>query len=49
MQRLDLVDRNLIVAEYPHVFTQFPEVLHEVIGKGVIVVDHQEHSNRPKV
>ena len=41
LQGFDLVDRNFIVAEYPDVFTQFPEVLHEVIGEGIIVVDHQ--------
>jgi activator of HSP90 ATPase len=49
LQQFDLVDRNLIVAKYPNVFTQFPEILHKVIGKGIKVVDHQEHGNRPKV
>src|SRR6266850_5916454 len=41
LQRFDLIDRNFVVAEYPNVFTQLPEVLHQVIGEGVIVVDHQ--------
>ena len=41
LQRLDLVDRNLVVAEYPNVFTQFPKILYEVISKGIVVIDHQ--------
>ena len=41
LQRFNLVDGNFIVAKYPNVFTQFPEVLHKVIGEGIIVVDHQ--------
>src|ERR1051326_5257328 len=47
-QCFDLVDRNFIIAEYSNVFTKLPEILHEVIGKGIIVVDHQrseEHTS----
>src|SRR5262245_65700775 len=41
VERLNLVDRNLIVTKYLNILTQFPKVLHEVIGEGIIVVDHQ--------
>ena len=40
VQRFDLLDRDFIVAVDPHVFAQLAEILHDVVGEGVIVVDH---------
>jgi predicted Zn-dependent protease len=34
---------DFVVAKHPHVFTQFGEVLHQVVGEAVVVVDHQQH------
>ena len=40
IQRLDLFDRDFVVAVDPYVFAQLAEILHDVVGEGVIVVDH---------
>src|SRR5689334_14183451 len=39
MQLLDLVKRDLIVAPHHHVRSQFGEVLVEVIGKAIVVIN----------
>src|SRR5260221_4485513 len=41
--RRDLLERDRIVAIHIHVGTQFAEVLDEVVGEAVVVVDHQDH------
>ena len=40
-QLANLLDRQLVVARDAHVLTQLAEVLHEVVGEAVVVVDHQ--------
>ena len=35
--------RDLVVAEDAHVLAQFAEVLHQVEGERIVVVDHQQH------
>jgi len=42
----DLFDRDLVVAEHAHVLAQLAEVLHEVVGERVVVVDHEQHIDR---
>ena len=37
----DLLNCDLVVAEHAHVLAQLAEVLHEVVGERIIVVDHQ--------
>jgi hypothetical protein len=39
----DLLDADLVVAEHPHVGAELAEILHEVVGEAVVVVDHQQH------
>ncbi len=39
----DPVDRDLVVAMDDELGTQFAEVLDEVVGEGVVVVDDEEH------
>lgn len=39
----DFIERDLIVPMDFHFCAQFTEVLDEVISKGVVVVDHEEH------
>ena len=41
--RRDLIQRDLIIAKYPHVLAQLAQVLHQVVGKTIVVVDHQQH------
>src|SRR4030095_11747764 len=43
---LDLSERHLIVAADAHLSTELAEVLHKVVGKGVVVVDDEDH-DRP--
>ena len=39
----DLVDRHLIVAANLNVGAQFPDVLHQVVGKRIVVVEYENH------
>ena len=39
-QGLDLLDRELVVPIHAHVFPQLPEILHQVIGEGIVIIDH---------
>src|SRR6185295_10595486 len=41
--RLHLTDRHLIVAAHADVGAQLAQVLHEVVGKRVVVVDDEDH------
>ncbi len=38
-----LVNRRPVVTAYPHLGTQFAEVLDEVVGERVVVVDDEDH------
>ncbi len=42
-QRSDARQIDFIVANDFDVFAQLAEVLHEVVGEAVIVIDHQKH------
>jgi hypothetical protein len=42
-QRSDPGDVDLVVADDPDVLAQLAEILHEVVGEAVIVIDHQKH------
>jgi len=39
----DFVERDLVIAGDLHVGAQFTQVLDDVVGKAVVVVDHQQH------
>src|SRR4051812_43122400 len=39
-----LIDRQGIVAEHAAPRAELAEVLHQVVGEGVVVVDHEEHA-----
>src|SRR5512146_3286986 len=43
LQRLDLLDRDLVVAVDADVLTQLSEILHQVVSEGIVVVDHEQH------
>jgi len=42
----DLVEGDLVVAHHLDLFAQFAEVLHQVEGEAVVVVDHEQHDER---
>ena len=39
----DARDGDLVVAEHAHVLAELTEILHQVVGEAVVVVDHQQH------
>src|SRR3569623_87101 len=43
LEPCDRVDTNLIVAIHAHVFAELGQVLHEVVGEGVVIIDHERH------
>ena len=43
----DALHRDLVIAEHAHVLAEFTEVLHQVVGEAVVVVDHQQHDQNP--
>ncbi|MNT61924.1 hypothetical protein D3C72_1995990 [compost metagenome] len=43
VQRGDFFQRDLVVAGHAHIHTQFAKILDQVVGKGIVVVDHQQH------
>jgi hypothetical protein len=43
IQGLYFLNRYLVVAFYQHISTQLPHVLHDVVGKRVVIIDHQQH------
>src|SRR5690606_24901626 len=47
LQRLDFCQGHRIVAEYLDLSAQLAEVLHQVIGKRVVVVDNDDHFQPP--
>ncbi len=44
LQRLHLSRRQLIVAPNHHLRAQLTHVLHEVVGKRIVVVENEDHS-----
>ena len=40
---LDLRGRDLVVAADGHLSTEFAHVLDEVIGEGIVIVEHEDH------
>src|SRR5574340_188387 len=45
LQRFDLRQSDLVVPVDQHLLPQLAEILHEVVCKGVVIVDHQQHDN----
>ena len=48
VQAIDIVGRNLIVAEHPQIEPgiDLPQPLHEVVGEGIVVIDEENHGRR---
>src|SRR5579863_5379022 len=45
----DLADRDLIVAANLNFGAQFSEVLHQVVGEGIVVVEYEDQCGRPDI
>jgi len=43
LHRLNFVDRDLIVAPNFHLRAKFSEILDEVVGKGIVIVENEDH------
>ena len=46
LEGLDLFDRNLIVAIDPYVLPQLAQILNEIVGERVVIIDHQQHGDQ---
>ena len=44
LQRTNAGDIQCVIADHLHLLPEDTEVLHEVEGKAVVIVDHQEHA-----
>ena len=44
MHSSDFFDRNLIIPAYDDVLPQLAQILHQVVGKGVVVIKDEDHS-----
>src|SRR5208283_97313 len=42
---LDLLQRQCVVTVYADVGAQFTQILHEVVGKAVVIIDHKNHAS----
>src|SRR6266853_3352241 len=42
--RGDVPRRDLVVAEHPDLCAQLAQILHQIPGEGIVVVDHQDHA-----
>src|SRR5450631_4445966 len=40
---LHVMDRYLIIASDFHLLTQLSQILHQVVGKGIVVVENEDH------
>src|SRR5664280_273730 len=43
MKLVDFVDRDLVIAAHHYLLTQFAEVLHQVVGEGIVIVENEKH------
>ena len=41
----DVGDGNLVVALHEQVGTEFAEILDEVVGEGIVVIDDEDHAS----
>ena len=46
LQVPQFLHRDGIIPKHFHLRTQLPEILHEVVGEGVVVIDDNEHGNQ---
>ena len=40
--RIQLIQRDLVIAKHIHLRAKLTEILHQVVGEGVVVVHHQD-------
>src|SRR3569623_231804 len=43
----DLLDADLIIAVHAHIGAELAQILHQVVGERIIIVDHQQHDIIP--
>src|SRR6185312_11224327 len=43
LQGLDFRRSNLVIAAYLYFLAQFAQILHQVVGKGIVVVEDEDH------
>src|SRR5688572_4655924 len=48
LERLDLIESYAIVAEHAQLVSHLTQVLHKVVGEGIVVINHDDHSSKPR-
>src|SRR5574337_1920835 len=48
MKRFDLLQRNLVVPEDARAFAELAQVLDQIIGEGIVVIDDNQHRSLPR-
>src|SRR5215831_2890182 len=48
LKSLDLVQRDFVISVDAEFFSQLAEILHEVVGEGIVVIDYENHSSKPR-
>ncbi len=48
-KRVDLSDRNRVIASYYHFTTQLADVLYKVVGERVVIVEDENHGMKFRV
>src|ERR1051326_550218 len=48
LQPCDLFQRDLVVAINAQLFTQLAQILDEIVGEGIVVIDDENHSSNPR-
>src|SRR5664280_2649227 len=43
MKVVDAADSDLVITAHHYLLTQFAEVLHQVVGEGVVIVENEKH------
>src|SRR5262249_15731227 len=48
LHRLDFFEGYSVVSKHAQIVAHLAEILHEVIGEGVVVIDNDNHSSNPR-
>src|SRR6185503_12114462 len=45
LEFFDALERDLVVAVHLHLLAEFAQVLHQVVGERIVVIQHQQHGS----
>src|SRR4029079_4168603 len=47
LKRFNFRQRDAVVAEYPKLLAHLAQILHEVVGERIVVIDNDNHNSNP--